>query len=167
MLFGTKRQRDCVENLTKRTGRMGTMGRRLSGYKQKALGRQTLKYAFDVVPFSVGKHLHLSHQAQFTELNLALLTQHVLTAADVPAQYGKVSFVFQRGGSLQYTDAVHVDTERKAYWSEVLKLVGYRQAFLTNQPNSKLLKIQFLSACFCRLPPFTKCQTRCCQRNMF
>lgn len=58
------------------------------------------------------------------ELTVALLTWLVLIAADVPAQYGKVSFVFQRGGSLQYTDAVHVDTERKAYWNEVLKLVG-------------------------------------------
>ena len=36
------------------------MGRRLSGYKQKALGRQTLKYAFDVVPFSVGKQIYSS-----------------------------------------------------------------------------------------------------------
>ena len=44
-------------------------------------------------------------------------------AADVPTQVGKVSFVFQRGGSLQYTDAADVDTERKAYWNQVLKLV--------------------------------------------
>ena len=44
-------------------------------------------------------------------------------AADVPLQVGKVSFVFQRGGSLQYTDAADVDTERKAYWNQVLKLV--------------------------------------------
>lgn len=56
--------------------------------------------------------------------HLAFLTWQVPVAADVPAQYGKVSFVLQRGGSLQYTDAVHVDTERKAYWNEVLKLVG-------------------------------------------
>ena len=47
-----------------------------------------------------------------------------IVAADVPTQYGKVSFVLQRGGTLQYTDAVGVDTERKAYWNEVLKLVG-------------------------------------------
>lgn len=50
-------------------------------------------------------------------------------AADVPTQYGKVSFVLQRGGALQYTDAVNVDTERKAYWNEVLKLVGSYQVF--------------------------------------
>lgn len=100
------------------------MGRRLSGYKQKALGRQTLKYAFDVIPLSVGKQVQFSHDVNRVELTLALLTQQVLFAADVPTQYGKVSFVLQRGGSLQYTDAVHVDTERKAYWNEVLKLVG-------------------------------------------
>lgn len=67
------------------------------------------------------------------ELTLALLTWHVLIAADVPAQHGKVSFVFQRGASLQYTDAVHVDTERKAYWNEVLKLVGSFLAFFTSK----------------------------------
>ena len=56
------------------------------------------------------------------------------TAADVPTQYGKVSFVLQRGGTLQYTDAVPVDTERKAYWNEVLKLVGsYQDLFQSCQ----------------------------------
>lgn len=58
-----------------------------------------------------------------------------VVAADVPAQYGKVSFVFQRGGSLQYTDAVYVDTERKAYWNEVLKLVQTFQDVLHKQAN--------------------------------
>ena len=40
------------------------MGKRLSGYKQKALGRQTLKYAFDVVPFSVGKQIYFSQKIE-------------------------------------------------------------------------------------------------------
>ncbi|KAL3148162.1 hypothetical protein ABBQ38_014441 [Trebouxia sp. C0009 RCD-2024] len=91
---------------------MGSVGRRLSGYKQKALGRQTLKFAFDVVPISV---------------------------ADVPTQYGKVSFVLQRGGALQYTDAVNVDTERKAYWNEVLKLTA-----TTYKVSNKMLPKEYV-----------------------
>ena len=117
---------------------MGSVGRRLSGYKQKALGRQTLKFAFDVVPFSVGKEGLKLAATKSAVLRLRFVGKPdmaCVVAADVPAQYGKVSFVFQRGGSLQYTDAVYVDTERKAYWNEVLKLVQTFQDFLHKQAN--------------------------------
>lgn len=35
-----------------------------------------------------------------------------------------VSCVWQRGSKLQYTNAAPVDTERKAYWNQVLKVVS-------------------------------------------
>lgn len=44
-------------------------------------------------------------------------------AEDVPTQVGQVSFVLERGSKVQYTDAATVDTERRAYWHQVLKLV--------------------------------------------
>lgn len=46
------------------------------------------------------------------------------SAADIPSKVAMVSCVWQRGGKMQYTDAAVVDTERKAYWNEVLKVVG-------------------------------------------
>lgn len=114
---------------------MGSVGRRLSGYKQKALGRQTLKFAFDVVPLSVGEGKATACIRTVRLHSRRNFDTACAVAADVPTQYGRVSFVFQRGGSLQYTDAVHVDTERKAYWNEVLKLVGSGQSLLLTRRN--------------------------------
>ncbi|DBA87418.1 TPA: hypothetical protein ACH3X1_004464 [Trebouxia sp. C0004] len=76
---------------------MGSMGKRFQQYKQKARGRQSLVFAFDIVPYSV---------------------------EDVPTQVGQVSFVLERGSKVQYTDAATVDTERRAYWHQVLKLTA-------------------------------------------
>ena len=36
---------------------MGSVGKRFQQYKQKARGRQTLTFAFDIIPYSVGKLL--------------------------------------------------------------------------------------------------------------
>ena len=52
------------------------------------------------------------------------LKMHAPVAADIPAQVAKVSCVWQRGSKLQYTNAAPVDTERKAYWNQVLKVVS-------------------------------------------
>lgn len=92
------------------------MKNRFQGYKQKVLGKQALTFEFDIVPCSV---------------------------ADIPAQVAMVSCVWQRGSKLQYTNAAPVDTERKAYWNQVLKVTAtlYRDS---NKilPKEYVLKVQ-------------------------
>lgn len=92
------------------------MGKRFQQYKQKARGRQSLVFAFDIVPYSV---------------------------EDVPTQVGQVSFVLERGSKVQYTDAATVDTERRAYWHQVLKLTA-NMAKDSNKilPKEYVLKVQ-------------------------
>ncbi len=109
---------------------MGSMGKRFQQYKQKARGRQSLVFAFDIVPYSVGMLLPYSlysHHAPARVLlngTLAHVTDVPCAAVeDVPTQVGQVSFVLERGSKVQYTDAATVDTERRAYWHQVLKLV--------------------------------------------
>ncbi|KAA6414348.1 MAG: hypothetical protein FRX49_13710 [Trebouxia sp. A1-2] len=64
-------------------------------------------------------------------------------AEDVPRQVGQVSFVLERGSKVQYTDAATVDTERKAYWHQVLKLTA-TMAKDSNKilPKEYVLKVQ-------------------------
>ena len=106
---------------------MGSMGKRFQQYKQKARGRQSLVFAFDIVPYSVGMLLLCflcSHHAPAQVLLGERVTDiPCATAEDVPTQVGQVSFVLERGSKVQYTDAATVDTERRAYWHQVLKLV--------------------------------------------
>ena len=113
---------------------MASMGKRFQQYKQKARGRQSLTFAFDIIPYSVGRFLHLTPVQLIqtvivlfcldsTLLQLYLTLPWCVVTADVPTQIGQVSFVLERGSKLQYTDAATVDTERRAYWHQVLKLV--------------------------------------------
>ena len=152
---------------------MGSMGKRFQQYKQKARGRQSLVFAFDIVPYSVGMLLLYSLRSHHAPAQALLVgtCAHVTdipraAAEDVPRQVGQVSFVLERGSKVQYTDAATVDTERKAYWHQVLKLV--RGPLVT--PSGLMLS---LSACLtnvhllCRQLPWPRILTRSCPRSMF
>ena len=106
------------------------MGKRFQQYKQKARGRQSLVFAFDIVPYSVGMLLlyslcshHAPAEVLLDGIHAHLTDIPCAAAEDIPTQVGQVSFVLERGSKVQYTDAATVDTERRAYWHQVLKLV--------------------------------------------
>ena len=103
---------------------------RFSQYKQKALGRQNLTFTFDIIPYSVGT-TQLRRDLKLVAALCYCKPLHnckCCFAVDVPTQVSQVSFVLERGSKVQYTDAAAVDTERRAYWQQVLKLVRFQQA---------------------------------------
>lgn len=80
-----------------------------------------------------------------------------------------VSCVWQRGSKLQYTNAAPVDTERKAYWNQVLKVVSLHAiAMLLRGCSSPQREdnVTALSAS-CRQLPYTETPTRSYPRSTY
>lgn len=71
-----------------------TIGRRVVNVTQKARGREPIKYELEVIPF---------------------------TAWDIPPEYDRILFAWERGSKLFVTDAEEVRPNRSVVWKQFLK----------------------------------------------
>eukprot|EP00884_Botryococcus_braunii_P001061 jgi/Botrbrau1/10956/Bobra.0383s0011.1 len=94
-----------------------SVARRLADAKQRALGRQPLRFQLELVPLCV---------------------------EDIPSGVTNASFLWQRGPKLQFTDATAVsETGRTAYWNQVLKQTAtFYKDGNTFLPKESTFKVQ-------------------------
>lgn len=127
-----------------------TIGRRVVNVAQKARGKEPIKYELEVIPYTACRYLAGAWRngaawldphacihavlpkymlpAQYLCSNRCCMCNSFVNACtipgEIPAEYERLLFCWERGSKLFVTDAEEVRNNRSVVWRQFLKQVG-------------------------------------------